>query len=477
MAHDTYMDKMDVLAAVDARMGALIESATNAHHHRRLRRVGWERAYSGDEDGWAKGSIPIRPGNHVDVHVDGAAALPSIAASISAARSSVHVAGWAITPSFRLERGQHHRTLRSLLAEAAERVPVRVLVWGGSPIPVLHPTRSETEASVSALIAGTRIQAARDTRNRPMHCHHEKLVIVDDETAFVGGIDLTDIDGDRFDAAPHSIRRGLGWHDAAVALTGPSVADVAEHFALRWQATTGERLAPVSVPDHTGSSRVQVVRTVPEGNYAALPRGDFSVLESYIGALRGAQRLIYLENQFLWSVEIVAVLRQLLDDPPSADFRLCIVLPQRPNNGNDDTRGQLSLLHEADRHHRLLAGTVGPTAPSAPPVYVHAKVGIVDDRWVTVGSANLNEHSLFNDTEVNVVSDDAQLARTLRDRLWSEHLEMDCSGQDPLVVLEEVWRPRLADHSGKRHRLRALPAVSRRSARLMGPLKGLLVDG
>ncbi|HZU47365.1 MAG TPA: phospholipase D-like domain-containing protein [Mycobacterium sp.] len=260
-------------------------------------------------------------------------------------------------------------------------------------------------------------------------------------------------------------------------LTGPSAADVAEHFALRWEATTGERLSPVSRPDPAGDSRVQVVRTVPEGTYAALPRGDFTLLEAYIGALRSARRLIYLENQFLWSAEVVAVLRNLLQEPPTEEFRLCIVLPQRPNNGRDDTRGQLGVLQEADREHRLLAGTIGPATASAPGVYVHAKVGIVDDRWLTVGSGNLNEHSLFNDTEVNVVSDDARLARSLRERLWSEHVDIDCIGRDPLAVLEELWRPRLVSGHRPMSGLRPLPAVSRRSARLMGPLKGLLVDG
>ena len=58
-------------------------------------------------------------------------------------------------------------------------------------------------------------------------------------------------------------------------------------------------------------------------------------------------------------------------------------------------------------------------------LYVHAKVGIIDDRWLTLGSANLNAHSLFNDTEMNVVTDDAELARDTRLRLWSEHLEVD----------------------------------------------------
>jgi phosphatidylserine/phosphatidylglycerophosphate/cardiolipin synthase-like enzyme len=110
-------------------------------------------------------------------------------------------------------------------------------------------------------------------------------------------------------------------------------------------------------------------------------------------------------------------------------------------------------------------------------VYVHAKVGIVDDAWLTVGSANLNEHSLFNDTEVNVVTDDAHVAREVRERLWSEHLNQDVRGRDPLEVIEDQWRTVLNQRPPFDVPLRPLPAVSRRSARLLGPLKGLLVDG
>jgi len=51
---------------------------------------------------------------------------------------------------------------------------------------------------------------------------------------------------------------------------------------------------------------------------------------------------------------------------------------------------------------------------------VHAKVAIIDDRWLTVGSANLNEHSLFNDTEINIATCDPVLARHTRLALWAD---------------------------------------------------------
>ena len=149
---------------------------------------------------------------------------------------------------------------------------------------------------------------------------------------------------------------------------------------------------------------------------------------------------------------------------------MVLLLPQKPSNGADTTRGQLGRLLDADVDRRLVAATL--VAHGDAPVYVHAKLAIVDDEWLSVGSANLNEHSLFNDTEVNVVTDDASVARSTRLRLWSEHLGADVSGPVDEVV-DGVWRPALEGRS----RVSPLPGVSRRSGRLQGPLRGLLVDG
>jgi len=85
----------------------------------------------------------------------------------------------------------------------------------------------------------------------------------------------------------------------------------------------------------------------------------------------------------------------------AGDRALVVLLPAKPNNSNDDTRGHSGY---------------SPTQTT--------KIAVIADRWLTVGSANLNEHSLFNDTEVNVFTHDAQLARGVRLRLWSEHLGM-----------------------------------------------------
>ncbi|MDX6562239.1 MAG: hypothetical protein QOD65_2053 [Gaiellales bacterium] len=473
---------------VDCVVGDSIERATSAHHRRRLRRVGWDHALSAADARWAVAGEPPREGNAIEVLIDGEDALPRIAEAIANARSHVHIAGWYLTPGFALTAGTPPVILRDLLAEVASRVPVRVLLWGGAPLPFYPVSRRAVREVRDALCAGNRIACALDTHERPLHCHHEKLVIVDDEVAFVGGIDLTDFAGNRLDRRGHPPRGGLGWHDAATVMRGPVVGAVARHFNLRWKEVAGEHLPAPAEPGRAGDEELQIVRTVPERVYRALPRGEFSILASYAGALRSAEHLVYLENQFLWSAEIVEILRAKLRDPPTERFRLLLLLPVKPNSGADDTTGQLGRLADADGGAgRMLACTRFAVAGGrAERVYVHAKVGIVDDRWLTVGSANLNEHSLFNDSEVNVVSHNPELARRTRLQLWAEHLGQPAEtlGGDPATIIDEVWRPIAHEQLERRaagapltHGVVGLRHVSRRSKRLLGPLQSLLVDG
>jgi phosphatidylserine/phosphatidylglycerophosphate/cardiolipin synthase-like enzyme len=121
----------------------------------------------------------------------------------------------------------------------------------------------------------------------------------------------------------------MGWHDAAFEIRGPLVADVAEHFAIRWRKVTEESLPETAPSSAAGDVSAQLVRTVPEGIYDALPKGDFTRLASYIRALRDARRFVYLENQFLWSSEIVKTLADKLARPPSDDFLLVLLVQDR----------------------------------------------------------------------------------------------------------------------------------------------------
>lgn len=172
------------------------------------------------------------------------------------------------------------------------------------------------------------------------------------------------------------------------------------------------------------------------------PRTGTSGSSSHTCALRSAKHLVYRENQFLWSPEIVNVLADKLRRPPADGFRVVIMLPGRPNTGEDDTRGQLALLAEADSGEgRFLATTIrSRSGQTSDRVYVHAKVGIIDDRWLTLGSANLNAHSFYNDSEVNLVTCDTETrtrhaTATVGRPTRSQHFAAGRSGSRPSCLI------------------------------------------
>ena len=322
-----------------------------------------------------------------------------------------------------------------------------------------------------------------------MHCHHEKLVIVDDELAFVGGIDLTTLAGDRYDSNEHPHKeQEIGWHDASALLRGPIVRDVAAHFALRWEATAGEALA---LPEALAAGRRDDRPVRPHRARGRLPRAParrvLRARDLHPRAALAREHLIYLENQFLWSPEIVHILETQAAQPAVRRLPRRRPAPapgqQRPGRHARDARPPRRRRRR--RASNFLAATImSRTGERSGPLYVHAKIGIVDDEWLAIGSANLNEHSLFNDTEVDVVTCDPALARATRLRLWAEHLEREDASGDPARLVDERWRPIASEQLERQragapltHHLVELPGVSRRSRRLLGPLDALVVDG
>ena len=440
----------------------------SAHHRRRLRKVGWEHALTAADASWAFGAEPPREGNAIEVLVDGEEAFPRMAEAIAGARSHVHIAGWCVTPEFVLSAGANPVILRDVLADAARRVPVRVLLWGGAPLPLYPLSRRVVRGIREELCKGSEIQCALDTHERPLHCHHEKLVIIDDELAFVGGIDLTDFAGNRLDRPGHPPRGSLGWHDVATVVRGPAVAAVAgisTCAGTRPRASCcpprASRAAPVtrscksSAPCPSTSTR-HCPRASSRSSRAmrapcAPPSTSSTSRISSSGRRRSSR----------------SSARSCATRPASASA-CCSCCPPSRTRAPTTPAGQLGLLADADDGAgRMLACTRYAVADGASDrVYVHAKVGIVDDRWLTVGSANLNEHSLFNDTEMNVVSHDPGLARATRLRLWAEHLAQPAETLegDPATLIDEIWRP-LASEQLERRAGGSRPDARTRGAR------------
>jgi hypothetical protein len=363
---------------------------------------------------------------------------------------------------------------------------VRVLLWAGAPFRAFKPARADVRADARELAHGTGVRVALDDRERLMHCHHEKLVVVDDELAFVGGIDLTDLGGDRWDTPGHPARGRLGWHDAGSRLRGPIVADVAEHLDLRWTAVTGERLPAVPVPAAAGDLTLQLLRTVPEHVYDDMHDGAFGILEGYMRALRSARELVYLESQFFWLPELVELLADKLRDPPGERFRVVVLLPSKPNNGQEDTRGMLARVAEADGGRgRFLATTIDAmTGATVDALRAredrHRRRPLADDR---LGQPQrplvLQRHRGQRPGPrrgARPRDAAAPVERAPRPPAGGDRGRPDGRGRSPLDPDRPSRGRAPAQRERRGHRLRELQPSSRKVERLLGPMDAIVVD-
>lgn len=300
---------------------------------------------------------------------------------------------------------------------------------------------------------------------------HQKCAVVDGSIAFVGGIDLTaqmQGDYDRWDthihpcASTERIAAGTApahpWHDVHTRIEGPLVADVQRNIVQRWSEVAARHGAPrwpeqlpatAPAPIEDGGP-AQIVRTIPVNTYAFAPAGITTIKDAYVHAFARARRSIYLENQYFWP-EVFVGLDSLRWGERSAEcmevlgalaaalergVRLAMVLPDHPNCGRRFTDGGIAwLLQHAPR--AAAAGNIevftlgnaeddvrSPGRTYYRPVYVHAKVAIIDDLWWTAGSANLNSRGMYSDAEINTVALNPVVARALRMGLWAEHLHV-----------------------------------------------------
>ncbi len=410
-------------------------------------------------------------GNEVTPMVHGAVYFAALVEAVRATRAGdlVLFADWRGDPDEHLDADGTE--VESLLGHAAERgVVVRGLVWRS------HLDKLQFSASENRHL-GEDINAAGglcllDQRVRPGGSHHQKFVVLrypgrpELDVAFVGGIDLSHSRRDDADHGGDPQRQPMAavygptppWHDIQLRLRGPVVGDVEAVFRERWDDRTPlslnpvrllrDRLAgadatgrtlPTQLPDpaRQGSHAVQVLRTYPPRRrpYPFAPDGERSVARGISKVLGRAHRLIYVEDQYLWSKEIASgFCRALVADPA---LRLMAVLPRFPDQ---DGRSSLApnLVGRYEAMHMLLGAAPDRVAfygienHSGVPVYVHAKVCVVDDVWASVGSDNFNRRSWTHDSELScaVVDEGGQgpgrdYALTLRLALAAEHLDRD----------------------------------------------------
>ncbi|RJX31850.1 MAG: hypothetical protein C4531_06925 [Desulfurivibrio sp.] len=288
--------------------------------------------------------------------------------------------------------------------------------------------------------------------------HHQKIVVIDDALAFVGGIDLTQHRWDTREHRPDDPRRvdvaGRGYrpfHDVQMAVSGPAAAALGELARDRWHRATGKRLGPTRAdpagdcwpddlePEMRGVG-VAIARTSPAYNGVEEVR---EIEQLHFDSLEKARRSIYIENQYLTADRIGKILEKCLQREQGPE--IIIVTPLKTEgwlsrHTMDVLRGRMiHRLRQADRFGRLrifypdLAGLDGT-------LNVHAKVTVIDDEFVRVGSANLNNRSMGIDTECDLAIEAGgreevrKAIRAFRSRLLAEHLGIEALRLEQLTA-------------------------------------------
>lgn len=412
---------------------------------------------------WAEEAspYPIRDGNLITPLIDGEPAFRRICALIDAARASVWVTVTFMWPEFRMPDG---RTALDALNGAAKRgVDVRVIFWRLGE-ETRHHRRNAFEGReehFEALRAQDIRVKIRWDRAAPGFCQHQKSWLIDAgeemEIAIVGGINLN----------PHSVASpghdGEGQnHDVYVELAGPCVADVHHNFVQRWREASERDLPdgrwglgsetdpafPTRIPSARGGARAKIQRTIHPGRLAdgdgfPFSRGERTNLAQYCAAIAAAREAIYIENQYIEVMEIVAALRGALERGVDVVWLAPAVPDHKPDAyAAPDRRDFFEARASLGAFSGFtLAGLAGLGADGRrSPVYVHSKLMLIDDEWGTVGSANLHRYSLFGNAEMNVAFAEPASVRAIRAALFQEHLGEDTADLGPRAALRLFQR-------------------------------------
>lgn len=305
----------------------------------------------------------------------------------------------------------------------------------------------------------SRIHAKLDGKHPPAASHHQKIVVIDDAFAFCGGIDMM---ADRWDTRAHRDgdperrdRHGemnMPWHDATTALSGDGARALGQLCRDRWGLAGGKPIS-TDVPDDADAwpddlavqfqgVDVAISRSSPLMDDCP-PVREIEAL--YLEQIANARRHIYAESQYFASRRIAEAIARRLDEPDGPEI---VLINPRTADGwlepiaMDSARARLfEALHRRDAHGRFRI--YHPYSAGGEAIYVHAKVMVVDDAVLRVGSSNMNNRSMRLDTECDVTLD-ATLGTNggvrnaivaTRDSLMAEHL-----GVEPSVVAEHMVR-------------------------------------
>lgn len=428
--------------------------------------------------------------------VDAASYFRLVRDALLRARHSVLFIGWEFDTRIKLDPNAPHPDMPdrlgpflSALVERRPELRVRVLQWNLGLIGTL--VRGVTPLHLFNWMMSRRFQFRLDSAHPPGAAHHQKIVIIDDALAFCGGIDMTN---DRWDTRHHkdadplrvrpSGRAYGAFHDATMAVAGPAAAALGDLGRERWRRATGEQIEPPhsASPDLWPEQLVPLLRDVVVGIARTEPeyqgRAGVREIEAlHLAAIAAARRAIYVEGQYFAARCIGEALAARMREPDGPE--IVVINSQRARGWVEEKamgaarQRLLAYLRNADQHGRFRI--YRPVTANGAPIYVHAKVLVVDDRLLRIGSANLNNRSMGLDTECDLAveagsgtTDGTAVSEgitTFRNALLAEHLGID-SGMVAAA---------LSNCGGSL--IRAIEALRRESGRSLVPIEAPLADG
>jgi phosphatidylserine/phosphatidylglycerophosphate/cardiolipin synthase-like enzyme len=374
------------------------------------------------------------------------------------AKSQIFIIGWDVDTRIKLideEPPQgapgHLGPFLSWIAKRRPELEIYILVWDEGLLKV--PGRGTTMFRMLRWGFDKQINVKFDSIHPLDASHHQKILVIDDALAFCGGIDIA---ADRWDTRKHrdeergrkrpfTRRRYDPWHDATMAVEGDAARALGDLARVRWEIATGKKVAAPPSGSEPWPERLKpTFRDVPIA--IARTRGKEGHLEEireiealFADMIACAKRFVYVETQYFASRIIAEAIGKRLEEPDPPEF--VVVNPKHAYGWLDGSvmspaRFELmKALEKKDKKDRFRIYT--PVTEAGADIYVHAKLLFVDDVFMRVGSANMNNRSMGLDSECDLTVDgsrDEETRRTiarLRTDMLAEHL-----GKDPAEVDE-----------------------------------------
>lgn len=376
------------------------------------------------------------------------------------AEAFLYIAGWQFDSNVELLRGHDVRggrdevRLLPFLRRLCEKKPwlsIRILAWDFSALFALE--REWFQDWIFSWGGNSGIAFRFDSSHAIGGSHHQKFAVVDGSVAFVGGADIC---SNRWDDRRHQVnnRYRVGcdgkpygpYHDIHSYHTGEVAGRLTALFQQRWSAAGGESFTPPANRNHgdlyghglsLAASQVAISRTLPRTLISPEPTIS-EIRNLYVDAIHSARCLIYIENQYFSSHAVHTALVSRMHQEEGSRLQIVLVLPKKPEALREEfTLGaaQMNMLAELREAARRTGHALGIYYVALPAgeggeaaVYIHSKLLLVDDRFLTVGSANTTNRSMGLDTELNVSWEagpsDKRLAssiRRVRTSLLMEH--------------------------------------------------------